>query len=99
MMHLSFRVDNPVFEILSHQAAKHRRSLSDEVRAVIKNGLLFDVPDRKSQVAMACAIESLLIQRKLAENLADKEMVRAANQEAARIVDSVLTSEQTKLIR
>lgn len=90
MRRIDCLVDYADYLLIAQRAKKQSTTVSVEVRQLIKNGLLFDVPERKSQIAMACAIESLLILRKLTERLADKELVKAANQEAQKMVDAVL---------
>lgn len=96
MMRLSITLKYEDHKLIEHHARKNNVSISKAARTLIRNGMLFDIPERKSQIAMACAIESLLILRKLTERLADKELVKAANQEAQKMVDAVLLKEDRR---
>lgn len=94
-MRITITVDDKDYDLIEHRARKNGLSLSEAAKTLIKNGLLFEVPERKSQIAMACAIESLLLQRKLAERT-DTEWVKAANQEAQKMVESILLKEESR---
>lgn len=82
------RFDENDYLAIMHLARKNRQSFSDQVRYLVRNGLLFDVPDKKLNVTTACAIESCLLLRKLA-TLQDGNIVKAVTTETKRILNQL----------
>lgn len=93
MPQISIRLSDPDYRLIAHRAHKKGCTVSNEVRALIQSGLLLDVPERIQQVQTACALEAVILLRKLAE-LRDRQLVESANKEAKTWMDSLFTTER-----
>lgn len=88
MRQITIRIQDDDDLAIRHLARKHQRSINEQIRYLIKNGMLFDVPDKKLNVSTACAIECCLLLRKLA-NLQDGAIAKSVAAETQRILNQL----------
>lgn len=88
MRQITIRIDDDDDSAIRFLANKHRKNINGQIRYLIRNGLLFDVPDKKLNVTTACAIEYCLLLRKLA-NLQDRHIVKAVAEDTQRILNQL----------
>lgn len=95
MAHINFVMDDEDYLLVKQQADKNATSLSEVIRLLIKKGLVLDYPEKSKQIHLNCAVESLLLLRKLAE-FRDHQIVIDANMEAKELVHSLFVESASK---
>ena len=85
MRALTVRVPEAQYQLIKQKALKQSKSLSEKIRDIIQNGLLFDTPKRNTQIQTTCALEGLLLLRKLAD-LRDQQLSADAQNEAQKLM-------------
>ncbi len=93
MRALTVRVSDAQYQLIKQRAFKQCNSMSEEIRNIIQNGLLFDTPTRNTQIQTTCAVEGLLLLRKLAD-LRGHQLSTDAQKEAQKLVKKLLWKDE-----
>lgn len=93
MRKMTLRIPESQYNLIQQQARKHQSSLADELRILIQNGLLYDVPARNTHIQTTCALEGLLLLRKLAD-LRDSQLAADAQKEAQALLKKLMWKDE-----